>query len=105
MQECSYLPLELGGIVFFLPQGGGGSWFEKCNRNLRFEMKIEGPYFDRELYAELLLEVVLLSILVLIPWPETIMIVHDNCPIHKSSKVQGCFTDHPDVVHLFWPAR
>ena len=33
------------------------------------------------------------------------MIVHDNCPIHKSSKVQDWFTDHPDVVHLFWPAR
>lgn len=33
------------------------------------------------------------------------MIVHDNCPIHKSSIVQDWFTDHPDVVQLFWPAR
>ena len=57
------------------------------------------------MYAELLDEVIYPSIRAVFPAPEPILLVQDNCPVHKSGVVQEWFEDHPDVLRMFWPAR
>ena len=58
-----------------------------------------------ELYADLLEEVIYPSVRALLPAPEPILLVQDNCPVHRSRVVEEWLEDHPDVIRMFWPAR
>ena len=57
------------------------------------------------MYAELLDEINYPSIRAVFPAPEQILLVQDNCPVHKSGVVQEWFEDYPVVLRMFWPAR
>jgi len=61
--------------------------------------------FTGELYADLLEEVIYPSVRALLPAPEPILLVQDNCPVHRSRVVEDWLEDHPDVIRMFWPAR
>jgi transposase len=34
-----------------------------------------------------------------------ILLVHDNCPIHRCTVVREWFQNHPDVIPLYWPSK
>ena len=57
-------------------------------------------------YVEVLEEVLLPTVRAMaIPAPEPILLVQDNCPVHKCRLVDQWFMEHPEFIRLFWPAR
>lgn len=54
---------------------------------------------------EILEESFLPSVRVLLPHPEPIFLVQDNCRVHHSHLVTEWLEEHPEVIPLFFPAR
>lgn len=67
---------------------------------------IEGR-FTADKYIELLEEVMLPSVRAMaIPYPERIIFMQDNCPIHTARIVRRWFADRVDAIELLhWPSK
>ena len=50
-------------------------------------------------------EVLYPSVRTLLPAPEPIWLVQDNCPAHTSLVARDWFRRHPDVQLIHWPAK
>lgn len=62
--------------------------------------------FNSEKYIELLEEVFLPSVRsYALPFPETIIVMQDNCPIHTSRVVTRWFQDQNHLEVLPWPSK
>ena len=67
--------------------------------------KIEGR-FTADQYIEILEEVMLPSVRqYALPYPERIIFMQDNCPIHKARVVNRWFQEQRDIELLDWPSR
>ena len=40
-----------------------------------------------------------------LPYPEQVILLQDNSPIHRSRVVDDWFRNHPEVVRLEFPAK
>lgn len=70
-------------------------------------VQVSPPRFNARSYLEVLEDYLLPSVRILYPeeeMPEIVM-VQDNCSIHKARIVREWFEDHPEVVPLDWPAK
>ena len=67
--------------------------------------KIEGR-FTSDQYLEILEEVMLPSVRsYALPYPEKIIFMQDNCPIHTAKIIKRWFAEQRDVELLPWPSK
>ena len=61
---------------------------------------------NSEQYVQIMDQVLLPTVrAMLIPEPEPVYLVMDNCPIHNSKLVTDWLNNHPEIIRIEWPAK
>ena len=70
-------------------------------------VQVSPPKFKARAYLRILEDALVPSLKILYSKDETlnIVMVQNNCSIHTAKIVRECYTDHPEIVLLNWPAK